>query len=389
MRIHPPHGKTGACCVLASATVAVIAFFALGIADGSSVSAQAAPVITPVGPITNLAARPYGALLPIVVGPANTPTAAPTPTPVATATPTPPPGAVPAPTPPASPREAAALYHSEYLPALSTDAQSTANVANCSPGTISAPRLAALEKQINYFRRMAGVPLISFDATMSAHAQAAALIMAAEGSLSHDPPTTWRCYSADGATGAGRSDLGLSGGYDTRRSVITFMQDPGSSNVAMGHREWLLAPPTRLMGAGEVQGSEWDAYAVHVVDPGAPYFDPWPAPRDGFVAWPPPGFVPRDVVYPRWSFFLAADFGAASIALRLDGNPVASTIIYAESGSTESAVPGWNGLVWEPALDLEGLDWSTTHRVDVTIREVKPDDGATRAYDYAVLLFAP
>jgi len=113
VRIHPPHGKTGACCVLASATVAVIAFFALGIADGSSVSAQAAPVITPVGPITNLAARPYGALLPIVVGPANTPTAAPTPTPVATATPTPPPGAVPAPTPPASPREAAALYHSE------------------------------------------------------------------------------------------------------------------------------------------------------------------------------------------------------------------------------------------------------------------------------------
>ena len=39
--------------------------------------------------------------------------------------------------------------------------------------------------------------------------------------------------------------------------------------------------------------------------------------RDGFVAWPPPGFVPYQTVYPRWSFVLrGADFTNATVTMQ-------------------------------------------------------------------------
>jgi hypothetical protein len=146
------------------------------------------------------------------------------------------------------------------------------------------------------------------------------------------------------------------------------------------------------MGAGEAQGTQWDASAIHVVDPAAAYYDTWPATRDGadgFVAWPPPGYIPFEVVYPRWSLFLrGADFSAATVAMQLDGKPVSSSIIYAEASGNRSALPDWKGLVWEPALDLDALERATTHRVDVTIGNVQRSTGP-QTYNYTVLLFAP
>ena len=64
--------------------------------------------------------------------------------------------------------------------------------------------------RINYFRAMAGLPGdVVFDTTWNAQCQEAALMMIAEGNLSHSPPTGWACYSADGATAAGKSNLAL------------------------------------------------------------------------------------------------------------------------------------------------------------------------------------
>src|SRR3546814_12342301 len=54
---------------------------------------------------------------------------------------------------------------------------------------------------------LAPVPLSS---TLNAGAQRAALIMSANGALSHHPTTSWKCYSSSGAAAAGKSNLALS-----------------------------------------------------------------------------------------------------------------------------------------------------------------------------------
>ena len=57
---------------------------------------------------------------------------------------------------------------------------------------------------------MAGVPaLTQLNPAYNEGAQAAALLMAANQQLSHSPPASWRCFSADAAASAGRSNLML------------------------------------------------------------------------------------------------------------------------------------------------------------------------------------
>ena len=51
---------------------------------------------------------------------------------------------------------------------------------------------------------MAGVPnLRSLSDTYNLKAQAAALMMSVNRALSHSPPSTWICYTPEGAQGAG------------------------------------------------------------------------------------------------------------------------------------------------------------------------------------------
>ncbi len=359
MHFHRSPIRLVVCVVLALCFVTTGPSLAYGAQGGRTIGVAPEPGQTPDGP--------HVAYLPIVAGPAGTTN----------------------PPPNAQREAAAALYRDNFLPALSAAPQWTGNIEGCVPGLISAARLVAIEKQINYFRMLAGVPPIALEATMNARAQAAALIMAAAGNLSHSPPSSWPCYTEEGSSGAGQSNLGLSYGYDIRESVVRFMLDDGANNLAVGHREWLLAPPTTHMGAGEVQGAKWDAYAVNVVDPEASYFGQWPQLRDGFVAWPPPGWVPRQVAFARWSYFLRdADFGAAKVVVLLDERPVPVSIVYAETGGLQRALSAWNALVWEPRLELDALDWSVTHSVKVAINNVKVGD-ATQDFNYEVLLFDP
>ena len=51
-----------------------------------------------------------------------------------------------------------------------------------------------------------------------------------------------------------------------------------------------------------------------------------------FIAWPPPGYVPKEEVYPRWSFELGfgADVSDATVSMVYDGDPVSVTIIYSD-----------------------------------------------------------
>ena len=85
----------------------------------------------------------------------------------------------------------------------------TGDVGACDAGTTSNTLKDDTRRRVNYFRAMAGLSsTITFDATKSAKAQKAALIMAYEGELSHYPATDFPsnpCLSADSGRGQRKS----------------------------------------------------------------------------------------------------------------------------------------------------------------------------------------
>jgi hypothetical protein len=201
----------------------------------------------------------------------------------------------------------------------------TGDLATCTPGSTDAAFRDLVTLRINYFRAMAGVPSgITFDPTFNLKDQAAALIMSANNSLSHFPPMSWTCYSADGYEAAGKSNIAI--GNAGPDAITAYMEDFGGNNAAVGHRRWLIYPQTQLMGTGDVpeNGPNNSGNAIWVQD--GHYFDARPATRDNFVAWPPKGFVPFQLVFPRWSLsYPNANFANATVTVTSNGVNVAVT----------------------------------------------------------------
>jgi uncharacterized protein YkwD len=257
----------------------------------------------------------------------------------------------------------------------------------CVAGTTDAGFKDAVIRRVNYYRAMAGVPAgVTWDAAYSVKAQEAALMMSAQGSLSHYPPASWACYTEAGADGAENSNLAL--GSSGPASVDGYMEDYGAGNTAVGHRRWLLYPQTRVMGTGDVPGGDgrWEANAIWVFD--GRFGTERPGTREAYVAWPPPGYVPYMQVFPRWSFAHAgADFSGASVTLTSNGVPVAVRM-EAVAGSI-----GEPTLVWHPsALDTTRPMTAARPVADieyaVEIRGVRIG-GEVRQFNYHVRAFDP
>lgn len=178
----------------------------------------------------------------------------------------------------------------------------TGDVDSCDPGDSSDELRRATLERIAYFRAMAGVPaVVGEDPEHSRLAQAAAVMMSAEGALTHHPDPDFACFTEDGKLAAANSNLYL--GRTGPDAIDGYIEDPGQRNKDVGHRSTILHPPTKAMGIGHVAESE-DRHAANVVwvfDDRV--FDDDAGTREptGFVAWPPRGHVPAALVYPRWS----------------------------------------------------------------------------------------
>jgi hypothetical protein len=271
--------------------------------------------------------------------------------------------------------ESRAFYNSIYLASENVPSGWTGTLsgtpgtsATGTAGTTSAAFQSAVQLRINWYRAMAGVPgWIAFDpVNYGAPDQDAALMMAANNALDHDPPQGWLLYTSDGANAAGNSNLAL--GNDGPDAIDGYIADPGSSNTEVGHRRWLLYPQTQTMGTGDVDAVNGfpAANATWVFD--GNFGKTRPAVRDNFVAWPPPGYVPYQVVFPRWSFaYPNADFSAATVTMTSGGTPVPVSLEAFETGYGEDT------LVW----DYDGLDGNT---VDTPA----PDPGSDTSYNVQV-----
>jgi uncharacterized protein YkwD len=278
--------------------------------------------------------------------------------------------------------EANQLFQQVYLASEGVPSGWTGNVGLGDPGTLSPAFLEAVRVRVNYFRQMAGLtgPPIQLDATLNAKAQQAALLMSANGALSHFPPPTWKFWTQDGAEAAGSSNLYL--GFGSPDAIDGFIRDPGPSNSPVGHRRWILYPPTTVMGVGIVPegapGSPWASTVLWVIDRSG--FSTPPSPDAPQVAWPPAGYVPEPFVTERWSLSNIT----GGVTMTRNGHAVPVTVVSTGGSFGEPT------LVWEPdRATLAALAAADPPASDVTYQVTVTDPATGQVVRYTTVTFDP
>ncbi|MEZ5399496.1 MAG: BACON domain-containing carbohydrate-binding protein [Bryobacteraceae bacterium] len=270
----------------------------------------------------------------------------------------------------------------------------TGAITGCVVGGTTQTYKDAVLQRINWFRGMAGVPAgVTLDGALGAKDSDAALMISANQELSHFPPPSWQCYTAAGADASGHSNICIwYGAFDDPGCVELYIRDHGVNNDVVGHRRWLLFPSTTVMATGDVRQSVSSgatyptANAIWVLPSSYP---PRPATRDDFVAWPPKGYVPYQVVPPRWSIsYPSANFSGANVTMTRGGSSIPLVLEPIENGYGE------NTLVWVANnLDPDNFqsNWARPtgdETVHVTVANATVG-GSPRTFTYDVVIFDP
>ncbi len=260
----------------------------------------------------------------------------------------------------------------------------TGNRGSCAAGTTSQAFRNSIFSRVNFFRSMAGVPNgVTENVAQSAKAQQAALMNAQNGKISHSATTGAfpNCFTAAAQQVVGESNLYL--GKFGPDAIAGYMYDPGSGNAPVGHRNWILHPTVRTMGTGDMStDGGWSSNVLWVFDN---VFSAQPDLRESsdFVAWPPRGFVPGGVVYPRWSFSLrGANFNNASVSVAKNGGGISAPVIYRSTTTNSAPFPI---IVWEPQSNQIDLSPSVDQTYTVTISGVTVGN-ATKSFTYDVTI---
>lgn len=270
------------------------------------------------------------------------------------------------------------------------------NVAACNAGTTTqAYRQAAIDR-VNLYRVLAGLPgnVALKGGAQATGTQAAALIFSANHALSHEPPSSWLCWTQAGYDGASGSNIAMGYGSNSANGTAAmelYMDDAGVGNHIVGHRRWMLYPPQVAMDSGSVPWNsgtgQYAANALYVL--GA--MGTRPATPQG-VAWPARGYMPHRLLprnSKRWSLSIRnANFDAATVQMRKNGVPLPDPDLepVGYNGQPSGSFIGDNTLVWLAT----GVDYSEAAKPDVTYH-VKVSgisgSGVPGSVEYDVIVF--
>jgi len=197
----------------------------------------------------------------------------------------------------------AKAYNKVLAPALKVKTGWTGSVAKCRLGKESAASRKATRKAVNFVRALNELDEVKLDTKLNKRALRTALLMHANGSLSHSPSKTSfnKCWSNAGKVSASRSNLYLSWGHGGdrapstgARAIVGYMTDAGAGNLAVGHRRWILNPTTRVMATGST--STANALTVFGTKTSAKAAQPT------YMEWPAQGWFPTQLEpLGRWS----------------------------------------------------------------------------------------
>ena len=280
-------------------------------------------------------------------------------------------------------RQALKDYQENYIGSHISDPGWTGHVSNCSHGTITEFSRAKVIQRLNYFRRMVGLSDDLIE-NLSQHdaCQQASLMFKAQDDLSHHPTPDWACYTPEGAAAAATSNIAwgthMAGEWSvhTTYGITGFIEEPGDNNTQVGHRAWFFYPGLHSVGIGSTNTTSCIQWKDN-------YISGAPAPE--FIAYPPDGYIPNALVFPRWSFCLPdnnADYQNVSVTMRDEkGNQIMLTVEN-KPKSTPGRIP-FPHLVWKPELDLSKL--RKDRKFNVTISNIT--GVPVSKYSYTVIVF--
>lgn len=167
----------------------------------------------------------------------------------------------------------------------------------CNYGTHSSEDIEMTTKRLNFYRQLVGLSTVTPSTSNNDinYVNYASLIMEKNNRFNHDlSDTSLECWSENGQTGAANSNIyWTSGEACSTDSISSYIDD--SKVDSLGHRRWILNPPYAYVASG-VAGH----FSALLVMLSSVQNQQNIVPT--FIAYPPPGPVPHDVIYKNWSF---------------------------------------------------------------------------------------
>lgn len=261
-------------------------------------------------------------------------------------------------------------YISMWANGTNTVSGWTGDLSSCTLGIISGAAIQTQLNAINYARALNGLDRVT--GNLDGPAESAAVMMAANGAVSHNPPSTWKCYTSSGATAASQSVLALSGGMTPLTAIRLYLDDPGAGNTAVGHRRWLLNPFANYFGIGLTNSSS----AIRVTNN-----QDTTNTNPHWVSWPSKGYFPNTIEpNGRWSLSNGNSnfkFTYAKVTVTHNGVNVPVTKYAVDNAYAKPTI------VWQmPA----GFEKAGTYNVSVT---GGTSNGTVYNHAYSVTFFTP
>ncbi len=181
-----------------------------------------------------------------------------------------------------------------------------------STGKLADTYLESAEAYLNFYRYIAGLPLVEMQEELNTQAQYGATLLAANDKLTHypDQPSDMdKEFYEKGYASTTSSNVSMARGYSDSQSLINAvsgcMDDTSAENMkTLGHRRWLMNPVLRYVGFGKANSTSGTSYTVTQV------FDrSGSVPDYDFLSWPASGNFPNNILDTdvSWSVSLNPD----------------------------------------------------------------------------------
>jgi hypothetical protein len=135
------------------------------------------------------------------------------------------------------------------------------DIPACRAGRLQDAQVQLALDTLNAIRELHELAPVTLNPLTEQESNQAALMVAANGKLDHNPPASWRCFSTTGAKAMAKSLL--SGGvtapniafHTPAQDIIAWLTDHTAvSSDSIGHRRWLLDPFIGQISYGRVSG---------------------------------------------------------------------------------------------------------------------------------------
>ncbi|BDV32109.1 CAP domain-containing protein [Microbacterium terricola] len=277
----------------------------------------------------------------------------------------------------------ASAYKRILAPAERTSVGWTGRISTCTPGTEASRSKRATLNAVNFYRALVQLDGVRFADKWNSQAMRNSLLMAARGQITHYPSKSGKCWSQAAYDAASTSNLFIAWGYSGlspatgARAISGYMDDSDGNNILVGHRRWILYPPTSIMGTASTNSTN----TLKVI--GTSTAKTFASPT--WMEWPSAGYFPTQLEpQGRWSLSASSssvDFSSAKISVKGPGGKSLKVTKYPVTDGY-----GPNTVSWQVA-GVAAPSGSAVRSYTVTVSGI---EGATASrYSYTVKIFRP